>query len=636
MKKKTWNIPAFEDSLGDDWSHDLNIAEVPLGNRPLFYLGIAVFVIVLAVAGQVIYLNFSKGPYYEARAVSNVIQSGETPAPRGLIYERNGDLLAENQAAFSAVLDPEIFLKNEALQQATLDAIETILGISAESVWSLLNQANEVEYATPVVLAENLTENQLVNLQALNMPTIKIENKFARVYPKGPTFSSIVGYIGRVTQNDLEADASLTHQDFIGKVGIEAFYDKELRGVPGVNVQYKNARGQTLAEKTKSSSAIGASIRLTIDGGLQSYTYTRLKSGLASLGRRVGVAIAMNPETGEILSLVNLPGFDNNLFSQPGSSTARAIQSLFTSPDKPLFDRAVNGFYNPGSTIKPLVGVAALEEGVIDSTRTIFSPGYLLVPNPYNSSTPSKYLDWRYQGSVDMGAALAQSSDVYFYIVGGGSPIGGRDPSPLNDASDYGVSGLGINRLHDWWQKFGLGQPTGIDMPNEADGFLPTPTWKQNKTKTPWLLGDTYNVSIGQGDLLVSPLQLLDYISAIANGGKVYRLFLNASSTPQVAEDLSDALPSIQAVEQGMRKGVTSPLGTAHTMNDLPFSVCAKTGSAQVQNNTQENALFVGYAPCDNPKIALLILIENSKEGSLNAVPIAKDVLNWYYENRLK
>lgn len=233
-----------------------------------------------------------------------------------------------------------------------------------------------------------------------------------------------------------------------------------------------------------------------------------------------------------------------------------------------------------------------------------------------------------------MASALAQSSDVYFYIVGGGSPA--MSTPPLNDQSDYGISGLGISRLHNWWQTFALGKTTGIDLPNEGAGFLPTPDWKQSKLGTPWLLGDTYNVSIGQGDLLLTPLQLLDYIDAIANGGTIWRPFLNASSTPQAIADLTGLLPQIQEVRQGMRETVTSPLGTAYTMDDLPFPVCAKTGSAQVQDNTQENALFVGYAPCDHPQIAVLILIENSLQGSLNAVPIAKQVMNWYYQNRIQ
>jgi penicillin-binding protein 2 len=634
MKKRNgYDDLAFEDSLNDDWSHDLDVVEVPIGNRPLWYLGVVILAIVLVVAGRVVFLNMANGTYYTARAEDNLTEYQETPAPRGMIYDSEGDVLAESKAAFAAILDAQEFIQNPSLQSSTFAAAQSVLGVTPDEVTTDITQANADDFATPIVLAENLTQSELVNLQALNLPTIKVESDFERVYPNGSTFSSVVGYTGRVSASDLQADPSLSSVDFVGKTGIEDYYDTELRGKPGITVQYKNAQGQLLREEQESTPTVGQSIQLTIDGGLQNYLSQRLASGLASLNRPVGIGLAMDPQTGAILSLVNIPSFDNNLFSEPSTSTETEVQALLNDPNKPLFDRVVNGYYNPGSTIKPLDAVAALKEGVIDPSREIFSNGLLLVPDPYDSSTPGRYLDWRYQGYVNMAAALAQSSDVYFYIVGGGSPP--DSTPPLNDPSDYGISGLGITRLHEWWQTFGLGQPTGIDMPNESVGFLPTPAWKQAYSGTPWLLGDTYDVSIGQGSLLLSPVQLLAYISAIGNGGDIYRPFLNASSTPHVNEDLTYLLPEIQAVQQGMKEGVTSPQGTSYSLNNLPFPVCAKTGSAQVEDNTQENAIFVGYAPCTDPKIALLILIENSKQGSLNAVPIAKDVLNWYYENRL-
>jgi penicillin-binding protein 2 len=632
MKKHQYDDIAFEDSISDDWSHDIKVAEVPIGNRPLLYLGIGVFVIVTAVVVQIVYLNFAKGSYYRARAADNVAQSMQTEAPRGEILDSEGDVLAEDKAAFAAILNTRLFLNNTNLQTSTITAVQNVLGISPDVLTALITQANADDYATPVILDESLTQNELVNLQALNLPTIEIQDDFERDYPGGSTFSSVVGYTGRVSPANLQADPSLSATDFIGKTGVEAYYDSTLRGIPGVTLEYKNAVGQTLGQAQQSAPTAGATLNLTIDGGLQTYFYNRLSQGLRSLGRTIGLGLAIDPQTGKVLSLINLPGYDDNLFSQTGTSTTAAIKNLLTSTDEPLFDRVVSGYYNPGSTIKPLDAVAGLKEGVIDPTRTVFSPGYLLVPNPYNSSTPTRYADWQYQGHVDLASALAQSSDVYFYLVGGGSPV---STPMLNDPSDYGITGLGITKLNQWWQTFGLGKPTGIDLPNESDGFLPTPAWKQSKQGTPWLLGDTYNVSIGQGDLLLGPLQLLSYIDAIANGGTIYRPYVNASSTPHVNEDLTDLLPEIQDVQQGMVEGVTSPKGTSHTLDDLPFSVCAKTGSAQVHDNSQENALFVGYAPCDNPQIAMLILIENSKQGSLNAVPIAKDVLNWYYENRI-
>jgi penicillin-binding protein 2 len=630
-RKKEKKTVVFEESLDEEWDRDAGIVEVPLGNRPFLYLGLAIAVIALSVAVKIL-IFAANGSYYNARATANATQSKTTAAPRGIIYDREGNILAESKAAFTAILDPHEFLENENLQTSTFAAVQDIFGISSDTVWSLIKEGGAQDFATPIVLSENVNQNQLVNLQALNLPTLIMKSDFERAYPAGQAFSTVLGYVSRVSGNDIKTNPILSSDDFIGKTGIEAFYDNALRGTPGVDVAFRNAQGNILTEEVKSQSVIGHPLQLTIDGDLQSYFYSHIQSELSLLGRRVGIGLAMNPQTGEILSLVALPGFDNNIFSSSGNSAE--IKNLLTSPDEPLFNRVVSGLYNPGSTIKPLDGVAALHEGVIDSTREIFSPGYLLVPNPYNSSTPGRYLDWKYQGKVDLASALAQSSDVYFYIVGGGSPP--TSIPLLNDSSDYGVSGLGINRLHNWWGEFGLGKPTGIDLPGEESGFLPTPEWKQRKLGTPWLLGDTYNVSIGQGDLLLTPLQLLDYIGAIANGGKIYRPFLNASSTPSVSEDLTSLSPEIKEVQKGLRETVTSPAGTAYTMDDLPFPVCAKTGSAQVKNNQQENALFVGYAPCDNPQIAILILIENSKEGSLNAVPVAKDVLNWYYENRMK
>jgi penicillin-binding protein 2 len=628
MSKRTRDV-AFEDALHDDWSRDADLLEVPIGRRPLVYVGMVVAVLAFAIAGRVIFLNAMDGGYDRACAAANAAASSATPAPRGLIYDREGNVLAENQAAFAALLDTRTFLRDTSDQSGTLAAVQDILGIPPDAVWSLAGEASKEDFAVPIVLSENVTQNQLVRLQALALPAIQIQSHFERTYPEGDAFSTVLGYTGRPTQDDLTAHPTLQTGDSVGKAGLEAFYDQSLRGTPGKSATFRNAQGEALGDAVNTDPKIGTPLHLTLDGGLQKYFYNRLQVGLQSLGRTTGLGIAMDPQTGEILSLVNLPGYNNNVFS---SGTSAEISQLLTSPSEPLFDRAVAGSYNPGSTIKPLDAVAALKEGVITPDRTIYSPGYLLVPNPYNSSTPSRYLDWQPQGFVDIKSAIAQSSDVYFYIVGGGSPL--AHPA-LNDPSDYGISGLGIDRLYKWWQTFGLGTSTGIDLPGENTGFLPTVAWKEKRMGTPWLLGDTYNVSIGQGDLMLTPLQLIDYIAAIANGGKLYRPFLNASSSPALRTDLTSLLPQIQVVQQGMRQAVTSPRGTAYTMDDLPFPSCAKTGSAQVKNNTQENALFVGYASCDNPQIVLLILIENSREGSLNAVPIAKDVLNWYYENRM-
>jgi penicillin-binding protein 2 len=631
MKKKP-EIP-FEDSLNDDWGHDLDMVEVPLGARPIVILGAVIAGIALIILGRVIYLNWTGGAYYAARATDNADQAQATPAPRGIIYDAEGDPLVQNKAVFDAVLDAHLFISDQSLQSSTLAEAQSILGVSSSTVWSLLDQSEAQDFSTPVVLAQNLDQSELVHLQALGASsTIKIQSDFERYYPNGPIFSSIVGYVGRVSQADLADNAKLTADDFVGKMGIEEEYDTALQGTPGVDIKFTDAHGNVLGEEQQSASTIGGSVHLTIDGGLQTEMYNSIAQELAVLGRQVGVGLAIDPQTGAVLGLVNLPGFDNNAFENPASSSAE-IQDYLTSPDKPLFDRIVSGQYQPGSTIKPLDGVAALKEGVITPDRQLYSPGYLMVPNPYNASSPTKYADWESHGYINLTSALAQSSDVYFYVVGGGSPE--YTTPPLNDSADYGIKGLGAAKLYDWWTTFGLGKPTGIDLPSEAAGFLPTPAWWSTVSTRPWSLGDTYNVSIGQGSLAVTPIQLLSYVDAIANGGTIYKPFLNASDTPTVSEDLTYLLPQIQQVQQGMLAAVADPRGTAYTMDGLPAQACAKTGSAQVQNNQEENALFVGYFPCTNPQIALLLLIENSKQGSLNAVPIAKNVFDWYYNNRM-
>jgi penicillin-binding protein 2 len=261
----------------------------------------------------------------------------------------------------------------------------------------------------------------------------------------------------------------------------------------------------------------------------------------------------------------------------------------------------------------------------------IFSPGYLDVPNPYNSQKPTRFLDWQYQGWVDMYSAIAKSSDVYFYVIGGG----------------YGnKKGLGISRIKEWWMKFLLDKKTNIDLIGENNGFLPDPEWKEKEKKSIWRIGDTYNVSIGQGDLLVTPISLLNYVAAISNGGVIYkpRVVKNIvdednkvvfENKVEILADLRQEIgPYIKEIQKAMIDVVSKPYGTAHLLNDLPFQVAGKTGSAQYDRNTKLNAFFVGYAPANDPEIAILILIEDAKEGSLNTIPIARDVFLWYYENR--
>jgi len=336
--------------------------------------------------------------------------------------------------------------------------------------------------------------------------------------------------------------------------------------------------------------------------------------------------------------LVSVPGFDSN----------KITSDVLNDSGKPFFNRVISGLYSPGSTIKPLMAFAALKEGLINLKTEIFSRGYIEIPNPYNPESPSRFVDWKPHGWVNIYSALAKSSNIYFYALGGGLPKNemGIVKNSSNDNNESLSRGLGIEKLKEYWEQFGFDRKTGIDLPSETEGFLPDPEIKISRKKEDWRLGDTYNVSIGQGDLVITPIELISYISAIANNGKFYQPFIAKKfiagtkniireTEPKLIKDFSDYSNYFKEVQRGMIDTVEKPYGTAHLLSSLPIKIAGKTGSAQINNNTKVNAFFVGYMPTNDPKIAILVLIENAREGSLNAVPVAKDVLEWYYYNRI-
>ena len=397
--------------------------------------------------------------------------------------------------------------------------------------------------------------------------------------------------------------------DFIGRAGLEAYYDNSLRGENGRITIYRNAFGDLEDIKRTREPVAGSSLKTTIDAEFQEYFYDRMSLELKSLGRFSGVGLAINPENGEVLTLMSFPSFDAN-----------NISDYLSDPNQPLFNRAVSGAYSPGSAIKPVHAVAALKEGVVNPDTQIYSAGYIEIPNPYNPDNPSRFVDWKAHGWVNLRKALAVSSNVYFYEVGGGFE---------------NITGVGIEKLQRYWEKFGFGRQTGIDLPGEVAGFLPSPEEKEERTGSIWRVGDTYNVSIGQGDLRFSPVELLNGISAIAEG-RAFKLHIAEQDDSEEIINLDDFSESLPEVREGMKDVVRSEYGSAKLLGDLPVKVAGKTGTPQTTGNTKINAIFVAYAPADDPKIAVLVLIEDAREGSLNAVPIARDVLGWYYENRLK
>ncbi len=594
-----------EDLVFNEHRNEPDYLELPLSRQTFLLVALAVIAIGLVILSRAVFLIFFKGDFYVSRAGANVNKQIDMPAPRGIILDRFGKPLTENTSSFTAFVNAVEILKSPGESEALIVRLAEIFNISPEGFKTMISRA-DLEKKTFIPIARNISLSQAIQLRSLNLPAIQIEDDYIRKYPDGPAFSHILGYVG-VSDED---------NSIVGKSGLEAQYDNLLRGADGELIIYRNVDGKPLDQKVTREPAAGSDLTTTIDADLQKFFYQRLQSGLASLGREAGVGLAIDPRNGEVLALISLPGFDNN-----------QVSKYLKASNQPLFNRAISGTYTPGSTIKTMVALAALKEKIVDPKFQIFSAGFIEIPNPYDKEHPSRFLDWKAHGWVDIYSALARSSNVYFYEVGGGFE---------------GLKGLGIVRLIDYWKKFLLGEKTGVDLPEENSGFLPNPEEKEKRTGQIWRIGDTYNVTIGQGDLLVTPLQLLNFTASIANGGKIYQPHFVNSGASSVLFDYSDWKDELSNVQEGMRDAVQKYYGTANMLASLPVSAAGKTGSSQVANNTKTNAFFVGYLPAGiseeegPPKIAILVLIENAREGSLNAVPIAKDVLEWYYYNRLK
>jgi penicillin-binding protein 2 len=596
-KKLRYREINFDETVPDRDYPELGVKEMPVKDNIFYKVLFAAVIVSIAVVGRVIYLGGVEYDYYRNRALANINQEISIIAPRGIITDRYGMPLVENRPIFSVFLRSDLMISNNE-EDEVIQAVEGILQIKRDDILKKIRGV-DLENEPDIVIARDINRDQTIAIKSLNLQSLQVEDDYKRHYI-GEDYSHIIGYVGQDGKDNLVK----------GIAGLEAYYDNFLKGNDGKKIIYKNAKGEVQSIEKVKDPQIGEELKTTIDSKFQKYFYNRMKQGLDSLGRTNGVGIAINPSNGEILALASFPSFDAN-----------NIVPYLNKSNQPLFNRAVSGLYNPGSTIKPMHAAAVLKEGVVNSSYQIYSPGYIEIPNPYNPDKPSRFLDWRPQGWVDVYSALARSSNVYFYETVGGF---------------QGLKGLGIEKLTEYWKKFNFDKKTGIDLPNESSGFLPSPEEKEKRTGMPWRVGDTYNISIGQGDISITPLELLSAISAVSNGGKGFVPHLKLGENSRLNFDISDLAPELKEVRKGMEDAVYKSYGTAYSISDLPFKIAAKTGSAQTNNNTKTNAMFVGYTPVQDPQIAILILVENAKEGSLNTLPIARDVLRWYYDNRIQ
>jgi len=592
--------------------------EVPLLKRILQLFFIICFVLIIGLFFKTFQLQILSKDKFQVLADKNKFIFNQIQAQRGVIYDRNHEQLIFNKINFDLVCDKTKLPENEAEKNKIIQEIARILKKDAAEL------LKEIEI-NQFLIINNLSHETLISLKTKidELTGCEIKENSVREYKDGDVFAHILGYLGRITKEEWQAAPQFySINDYVGRSGLEKYYENELRKNPGQLRIEKDAFGHIISQEVISPPESGKNLVLWLDAGLQRKIKEELEKKYKEIGAKGAVGIALDPKTGGVLALVSLPSFDNNLFQKGTDPTL--LQQLLTSPERPLFNRAISGRYMTGSTIKPLLALAALEENIITPEKKIYSPGYIEIPNRYQPGVNHIFRDWNVHGWVDMRQAIAQSCDVYFYSIGGGY---------------QDQKGLGPTKIKQYLQLFNWDSRTGIDLPEEISGFLPDPQWKKEKLGENWWDGDTYNFSIGQGYLLITPLEVVTALAAVANGGTLYQPHLvkeiigQGEIPPQIIRQNFIDPSHLSVVREGMRQavtGVNSPLASAVILNSLPVAAAAKTGTAELGNNRYHNWVTV-FAPYDDPEIVLTLMVEDVKGVQAAVLPVAQAVLEWYF-----
>lgn len=606
----------IEDAVLTVTEKDAVKMEWPLSRNFSRILIVGMAITLMVLGGRVFFLSVMKGEEYRGIAERNSLRSVVIPAPRGIIYDVFGKPLVYNVPSMDAIIIPADIPVDPEKVTALKTRLLSTFSIE-ENVLNDLFEKIDRNSLSPIPLKERISQEEtlLFLSRSRELPGISLYKTTQRDYIDSLIFSHVLGYEGKIRKEELAANPNYLLTDSIGKQGIEKSYESFLKGKHGFERVEVDAFGQTKKELGVVQPIPGNDLILNIDADLQKKIFDSLQALLEKNNLKRAAAIAIDPQNGAIRALVSMPSYDNNLFSGGISNTD--YQSLINDPSQPLFNRAVSGEYPPGSTIKPVLAAAALKEGIVNEHTQIESRGGINVGKFF-------FGDWKAHGFTDIRRAIAVSSDVFFYSVGGG----------------YGsISGLGIERMKKYENLFGYGEKSGVDMPGESKGHIPDPLWKQNKIGERWYIGDDYNSSIGQGFITATPMQILNAVAAIANGGTLYapRIVsqvrssdgkVTAIPTPIVRKNFMDS-DILKIVREGMRQTVTD--GTAQALRDLPVEAAGKTGTAQFGNDKKTHGWFVSFAPYQNPKLALIVLVEGQGEEGYNAVPITHEVYKWYF-----
>jgi penicillin-binding protein 2 len=603
-----------------------NAIKDPLAENRIFLSRVvAVFIIVLLLTfgliARLVYLQVVGHEHYSTMAKSNRIKIVPLVPTRGIIYDRQGRVLAENIPSYSLELIPEQIKDLD----DTLQKLQQLLDIPDEKIAQFLKQKKREKRFSSVPLLLRMSDEEVAKFSVVRpyYPGVDVHARLVRHYPYDFLTAHVVGYVGRINEKELKtlpmSEYRGTHH--VGKIGIEKAYESQLHGQPGYSEIETNAQGRSVKSVASDDPVPGANLYLTLDMDLQKTAYQALEG-------YNGAIVAVEVKTGDILVFTSRPGFDPNPFVYGISS--KAYKALQQSDDRPMFNRALRGQYPPGSTIKPFMGLAGLEYKVTDFQHKLYCPGYYQLPK-----VKHKYRDWKKwgHGMVDLNDAVIQSCDVYFYDL---------------------ARTLGIDRMHDFLQKFGFGEKTGVDLTGEKSGLLPSREWKRKARRQPWYPGETLIAGIGQGFMQVTPLQLARATATLANRGKVVMPHLvdrivNSNYTKAGVSKPKSQIKlnpkNVEDIVSAMVNVVHGARGTARTLKqDINYLIAGKTGTAQVFSVKQEekynedeiafklrdHALFISFAPAYDPQIAVAVIVENGGHGGSVAAPMAGKIMKQF------
>jgi len=595
-------------------------------SRLFFGRAVVAGVILFALMGLLILrlyeLQVVQYDHFKTLSQDNRVKVQPLPPTRGLIYDRNGKLIAFNRPAYSLEITPELVPDLD----ATLNKISKIIQITPEEYerfHRLRRQKRRFE-SIPIRINLSRKDAALFSVHRHELPGVDIEARLLRDYPEGEKSAHVLGYVGRISESDLNRldESNYAGSSYTGKSGIERSYEATLHGTVGLQRVEVNAFGRPVRILEQVKPTPGKDLYLHLDTRLQD-------AAIQAFGDNTGAAVAIDPKTGGILAMVNQPGFDPNKFVVGISS--KDYKVLQEDKKKPLYNRAMRGQYPPGSTVKPFLGLAGLETDTIQFDSSRYCPGFFRLPNHSH-----KYRDWKKtgHGTMHLDDAITQSCDVFFYQL----------------AYD-----MGIDKMHDYLSNFRFGQKTGVDILGELPGLLPSREWKREARNQPWYPGETLIVGIGQGYFLATPLQLAGATAAIANGGTYH--------TPKVVSRVTDRTQGTmiplsgsshtiqiknqlhwQDVQKAMAQVTEHPRGTAKGIRNDHYRIAGKTGTAQVfsikqdeeykeeelQREMLDHALFIAYAPVEDPQIAVAVIVEHGKHGGSTAAPIARQIMDTY------